>query len=492
MVKQTPISEKATTSLRIYTLSGEELSDLPELPEHATANHLKQQLQITHGMPRFRQRLYNGANALQDQDEIAFPAELHLVLLSYIPATKENVLELIQACDQGAEAQVAKILYRPQDVNAPLALPKDSHDDSDDENEYGDRVVTALQAAARENHECIIELLLEARANMHAPGNNIALWWAAGEGSARAVQVLLRARAELDSTNTRGETALLEAAWQNRDDTADLLIQARANLESYDNYDRTPLIAACIADSQDVAISLLRARADLKRFIRHEDAMSIAKTTAMCAAAIANHPDSLAALLEADANINDAGGTADGTALWHAAKEGNVEAVELLLLHKADPNVDNAEGEGGSALCAATFQGNNAVVAQLLRARANPNLRSFLGEPPLILACMQNKPDTAQLLLHAKAEFGNHLLRAMFLYDIKQATKHRWAQDLLLGKGEHRRRKGKTSSWSPGRFAKKVRRKTKGPERRTSSQKSSDRVRMANFRQPAQRHAQPK
>ena len=113
MVQQRAKSGTTTTSLRIYTLSGAELRDLPEIPDRATAGHLKTQLQITHGIPRFRVKLFSGTDSLQDQHEIALPAQLHLVLLSYIPATHENVLELIQACDQGERAQVARIFAPP-------------------------------------------------------------------------------------------------------------------------------------------------------------------------------------------------------------------------------------------------------------------------------------------------------------------------------------------------------------------------------------------
>ena len=114
---------------------------------------------------------------------------------------------------------------------------------------------------------------------------------------------------------------LLEAAWRNHDIAANLLIQARANLDSRDNHDRTALVAACVADSRDVAISLLCVGADFMQLIQHEDTTPVSKTTAMCAAAAANHLDALEALLEADACI-DAAGDSQVTPLWHAAKEG--------------------------------------------------------------------------------------------------------------------------------------------------------------------------
>ena len=474
MVQQRAESGTPTTSLRIYTLSGAELRDLPEIPDRATAGHLKTQLQITHGIPRFRVKLFSGTDSLQDQHEIALPAQLHLVLLSYIPATHENVLELIQACDQGERAQVARILQRPQDVNALLPLPNNNDQDtSDGDSECGDRVVTALQAAARENYEDIIELLLEAHADLHAPGNNTALWWAAAKDSRHALRTLLHARAEPNNTNARGETALLEAAWRNHDIAANLLIQARANLDSRDNHDRTALVAACIADSRDVAISLLCVRADFMQLIQHEDTTPVSKTTAMCAAAAANHLDALEALLEADACI-EAAGDSQVTPLWHAAKEGTAEAVELLLRRKANPNADNyALPERGSALCAAASRGHNAVITLLLAARANPNFLCSFNETPLIKAYMYGKADTARLLLHAKADFGRPSPHQMSRRDTDrvQATMHRWAQDLLPSKAKRQRPEGKRGSWYLGPFARQARRKQTMPSTRRAHKK---------------------
>ncbi|CAE7947867.1 okr, partial [Symbiodinium sp. KB8] len=68
-----------------------------------------------------------------------------LCTIRKLQGSRENVLELIQACDQGEQAQVARILRRPQDVNTLMPLPNNNDEDtSDDDSEYGDRVAVAV------------------------------------------------------------------------------------------------------------------------------------------------------------------------------------------------------------------------------------------------------------------------------------------------------------------------------------------------------------
>ena len=81
------------------------------------------------------------ASPTQPQQSAGSGADTHLAARG----SRENVLELIQACDQGEQAQVARILRRPQDVNTLMPLPNNNDEDtSDDDSEYGDRVAVAV------------------------------------------------------------------------------------------------------------------------------------------------------------------------------------------------------------------------------------------------------------------------------------------------------------------------------------------------------------
>ena len=221
-----------------------------------------------------------------------------------------------------------------------------------------------------------------------------------------------------------------------------------------------------------MATTLLRARADLKPVVQHKDTGPDAQMTALHAAAKADQKDNLAALLCASADINGLHEYSDGTALWHAANEGNLQAIEFLLLHRADPEIESPESQGGSALCAAAAQGEYAAVAQLLRARANLNFRSSYTAPPLILACRHDEPDTAQLLLEAKAHTGEHALGGLPWQEIEFVTRKSWAQELLLeGQKEEKAGNSSKATRTQGRFA-KPRRRLKQKASQRGSKKS--------------------
>ncbi|CAE7483474.1 CTTNBP2 [Symbiodinium sp. CCMP2592] len=132
--------------------------------------------------------------------------------------------------------------------------------------------------------------------------------------------------------------------------------------------------------------------------------------------------------------------------------------MEFLLLRRADPDIESPESQGGSALCVAAAQGEYAAVAHLLSTRANPNFRSPFTAPPLVLACRQDEPDTAQLLLQARAHTGEPALRGLHLREIEFITRKSWTHELLLGHIEQKTRDSRKATWTPGRFAKRRRR----------------------------------
>ena len=217
MADRTRRSNTTEDGARIYTLTGQPLPTVGCESKRTNARDLKKLLQQAHGLPRFRMRLLNGAEVLRDDDEIMLPAELQLLLVDYEPCDDEGTEQLVRACRNGDQLEVEWILNRPTDVNEQLWLPPCRSGREDE-------AFTALQAAAaaEENHMAIVELLLEAAADVHAPGNDTALWWAAGPGHSGAVQRLLQARARVDAKTRHGETALHRAAWKHREAVAEV------------------------------------------------------------------------------------------------------------------------------------------------------------------------------------------------------------------------------------------------------------------------------
>jgi len=94
-----------------------------------------------------------------------------------------------------------------------------------------------------------------------------------------------------------------------------------------------------------------------------------------------------------DPNAKDRRGR---TPLHYAAREGNLEAVRLLLEHKADPN---AKDRRGRTPLHYAVKASDEVVAELVKAGADVNARDDRGRTPLHWAVAVGKNETA-LLYH--------------------------------------------------------------------------------------------
>jgi len=106
-----------------------------------------------------------------------------------------------------------------------------------------------------------------------------------------------------------------------------------------------------------------------------------------------------------DPNLRDARGR---TLLHYAAKEGNLEAVRLLLKHKADPNARDRRGR--TPLHYAVLA-DDEVVVELIKAGAEVNAKDKDGRTPLHWAAVVKKNEGA-LLYHgadpdAQDVYGN-------------------------------------------------------------------------------------
>src|SRR5262245_1988814 len=117
-----------------------------------------------------------------------------------------------------------------------------------------------------------------------------------------------------------------------------------------------------------------------------EDGAPVPSLPAAMAAAIRQgDAERLGALLQ-DAALVSSRDAAGNTPLILAALYGNLETVELLLKHGADPNAANLAGVT-PLLRAATDAGK---VERLLAAGAKAEARSELGNTPLLLAARKH------------------------------------------------------------------------------------------------------
>ena len=178
-----------------------------------------------------------------------------------------------------------------------------------DANARGGSLGTALCAASKCGHENMVQMLIDAGAEVNAQTKwhrKNALQAASEDGHEKVVQMLLEAGADINAQE--GELTALEAASESgHEQVVQMLIGAGADVNAQS--------------------SILRTALQLASFFGYEKVVQI--------------------LLDAGAEVNAQGGFY-GNALNDAAYEGNEKVVEMLLHAGADVNAQG--GQYGSAL----------------------------------------------------------------------------------------------------------------------------------------------
>ncbi|MGZ0783821.1 ankyrin repeat domain-containing protein [Pseudomonas saponiphila] len=90
------------------------------------------------------------------------------------------------------------------------------------------------------------------------------------------------------------------------------------------------------------------------------------------------------------------------TLLMLAAYYGHVDAVQVLLKHKADPEIRNDNGQ--SPIAGAAFKGDLAVVKALVEGGAQVEGASFDGRTALMMAAMFNRCEIVTYLISQGAD----------------------------------------------------------------------------------------
>jgi len=214
-----------------------------------------------------------------------------------------------------------------------------------------------LYLAAKNGHSDLIEQLLEAGAdpNIALRENETPVMTASRSGTVRGVNLLIAAGADVNATeDLRNQTALMWAAAQGHVDVARALIQAGAELEARSKI-RPMLMFANAANGGafDQGLTeqlggysalLFAARegdAEMTRLLLGSgadvDGVAGNGTTPLVVATHSGHGAVARLLLEQGADANAIG--AGYTALHAAILRGDVETVEALLDHGADPDV---------------------------------------------------------------------------------------------------------------------------------------------------------
>jgi len=194
---------------------------------------------------------------------------------------------------------------------------------------------TALNRASEYGHTAIVEMLLNAGANLNLVDRNgeTPLMRASREGHTDIVKMLLNAGANPDLEDRNGETALMRASVRDRAAIVEMLLNARADPNLANKSGRTALIQASDFGHTAIVEMLLNARAD-------PDRGDWKGNTALILASDYGHTAIVEMLLNAGANLN-LQNEYGYTALILASNKGDADIVEMLLNAGANPDLED-------------------------------------------------------------------------------------------------------------------------------------------------------
>ena len=245
--------------------------------------------------------------------------------------------------------------------NGAAISPKDTNEDAADPT---DTVLhRAVKSSMSSFRTTLVELLIEAGANVHAVG---AQGWSVLQAAIEQdncddslVKLLLSKGAKTSAQDLEGNTPLHTAATKGRDSTFELLMlnSNEADLNVKNKLGQTPLVFAAWQDNLSIVSRLLEGRVDAN--LKTKDG----QTALMYAAGY--HHDVVEELLsngEVEIDLQDEKGQ---TALIFAAANGQLDIVKLLLNHPGT-TAGQVDNEGRDAASYAAENGYLAIIELLL------------------------------------------------------------------------------------------------------------------------------
>ena len=219
------------------------------------------------------------------------------------------------------------------------------------------------------------------------------------QADTNALRALLQQRADVNSPEADGTTALHWAVHRDDVDAAELLIRAGADVGAANRYGIMPLSLACVNGSAAIIELLLNAGAN-------PNTTSPEGETALMTAARTGTVDAVKALLAHGADVNAKERWRGSTALMWAAAEGHAIVVQTLIEGGIDNEADiDARSNGGlTPLLFAVREGRLDAVRVLLAAGADVNEPARDGTSALVLAIINAHYELAAFLLDNSAD----------------------------------------------------------------------------------------
>jgi ankyrin repeat protein/mono/diheme cytochrome c family protein len=226
--------------------------------------------------------------------------------------------------------------------------------------------VTLVQAVKTGNVQTVRAMVkAKADANSAEPDGTTALHWAVQSGNVEMVDLLIRSGAKVSAANRYGVTALTVACTAGNAAIVERLLAAGADPNGTLSDGETPLMTAARTGSAETIKALIARGADVKARERRKG------QTALMWAAADNNVAALRALIEAGADINERSTGGSFTPYLFAIRAGHVDASRALI--DAGVDVNQSLTDGTSALVLAVMNAHYELAAALLDKGANPN-----------------------------------------------------------------------------------------------------------------------
>jgi ankyrin repeat protein len=181
---------------------------------------------------------------------------------------------------------------------------------------------------------------------------------AAMQGNKAAVSKLIEQKADVNTPQADGTTALHWAVYHGDKDMTDMLLRAGANAKAATREGVTPLWLASINGDAPIITALLTAGADPNEHLPlgRSDLMAAARTGKV---------EAMKALVDKGADVNVKETSRGTTAMMWAADEGHADAIQFLIQHKADVNArSNPTPRGRGPALGKSNDPRKAVAAQ--------------------------------------------------------------------------------------------------------------------------------
>ncbi len=230
-------------------------------------------------------------------------------------------------------------------------------------------------------------------------GVNEDLLQGASEGNIALVKRSLDQRAELETKNADGETALILASWYGSPEIVTMLLESGANVNAQDNAGYTAIAKAAslgVGRHYEIVEILIQASANLNLKTREGKSPFLL-------AVLNGHKELGNALKKAGAKEEPyfAGKSADDELLL-ASSVGDLQRVKYVFFFK--PNVNAVDSLGQTPVMHAARSGNREILSLLLKTGAQVDTKDKSGKTALMLAARRGHKEALTVLLDFDAD----------------------------------------------------------------------------------------